>query len=203
MLEVCDLEYSYPEISIRADFTVPAGGTVALMGASGSGKSTVLNMIAGLLDPERGDVRFQGRSLLGMAPADRPLSYLFQSNNLFPHLTVWQNLAVGLHPGLRVTDAQDAAIARALEWVSLEGFERRRPETLSGGQQQRVALARCLVRNRPLLLLDEPFSGLDENIRTEIQGLIRELQYNEQLTLLLTTHQRQDAESLDADIVNL
>ena len=193
MLEVCDINFSYPEISIHADFNVPAGGTVALMGASGSGKSTILNIIAGLLRPDRGDVRFQGRSLLEVPPAERPLSYLFQSNNLFPHLTVWQNVAVGLHPGLRTTAAQEEAIARALDWVSLGSFRGRKPDTLSGGQQQRVALARCLVRNRPLLLLDEPFSGLDEKIRIEIQELIRELQENGQLALLLTTHQRQDA----------
>lgn len=201
MLEVKNVRFAYPEATIRADFTVATGHSTVLMGSSGSGKSTILNIIAGFLQPNQGDVRFAHQSLLGIKPADRPLTYLFQAHNLFPHLTVWQNIAIGLHPGLRVSREQSVAIDQALEWVLLQDFAQRKPDSLSGGQQQRVALARCLARNRPLLLLDEPFSGLDETLRADMLSLILRLQGNHKLTLLITTHQQRDAESLGADIV--
>ena len=146
MLEVRNKEFEYPLASISADFSVSSGETVALMGPSGSGKSTILNIIAGLAQPERGDVRFDNHSLLRMAPSERPLSYLFQSNNLFPHLTVWQNIAIGLYPGMRTTPEQNVAIEQALDWVSLEGYQKRKPDSLSGGQQQFGALARWRAR---------------------------------------------------------
>ena len=209
MLEVDKVRFAYPGgggggdagATVRAHFTLATGNTAALMGPSGSGKSTLINLIAGLLTPDRGDVRFARRSLLGVKPADRPLTCLLQADNLFPHLTVWQNLAIGLHPGLRVSKAQNAAIRDALDWVSLRTFATRKPPSLSGGQQQRVALARCLARNRPLLLLDEPFSGLDDELRTEMLSLIKRLQDERALTILLTTHQRRDAEALGAEVV--
>ncbi len=207
MLEVEDIHFVYSNegggATIRANFTVAAGRTAALMGASGSGKSTLLNLIAGFLVPGHGDLRFDGKSLLGIKPAARPLTYLFQANNLFPHLSVRQNLAIGLHPGMRLSDAQNDAVEQALEWVSLRAFATRKPPSLSGGQQQRVALARCLARNRPLLLLDEPFSGLDDALRSEILSLIVSLQKTRPMTVLVTTHRQQDADALDADVVML
>ncbi len=201
MLEVENLRFAYPEAVIRADFTVAGGRPAALMGASGSGKSTILNLIAGFLAPDHGDVRFDGVSLLGVKPAARPLTYLFQAHNLFPHLSVRQNLAIGLHPGMRLTADQHDAVDRALEWVSLRALAHRKPPSLSGGQQQRAALARCLARNRPLLLLDEPFSGLDDALRAEMLALIAALQKERSLTVLITTHQRRDAEALGAGVV--
>ena len=203
MLEIDNVRFDYPEAVIRANFTIASGDPAVLMGASGSGKSTLLNLIAGFLVPTHGEVRFDGHSLLGIAPAARPLTYLFQAHNLFPHLTVWQNLAIGLHPGMRLCAAQHEAVDQALTWMSLQEFARRKPPSLSGGQQQRVALARCLVRNRPLLLLDEPFSGLDDALRAEMLSLIAALQKTRALTVLLTTHQQRDAEALGAGVVML
>ena len=203
MLEVDNIRYTHPDggAVIRADFTLDAGGAAALMGPSGAGKSTLIHLIAGLLRPECGDVRFAGRSLLGMKPADRPLTCLLQSDNLFPHLSVWHNVAIGLQPGMRLSAAQRAAIDEALHWVDLRQHAARKPPSLSGGQQQRVALARCLARNRPLLLLDEPFSGLDDALRAEMRALILRLQQARALSVLLTTHQRHDAEALGAAVV--
>lgn len=200
MLEVENIHYRYPEASIRADFSVAKGASVALMGPSGCGKTTVLNMISGLLTPDSGDIRFSDRSLLTLEPSHRPVTFLFQAHNLFPHLTVWQNLALGIDPGLKISPADNQNIDNALEWISMPGFAQRFPGELSGGQQQRVALARCLLRNRPLLLLDEPFSALDQALRSEMINLIRELQAQQSLTLVVATHQRQDAEALDARI---
>ncbi|WP_424946955.1 ATP-binding cassette domain-containing protein [Candidatus Spongiihabitans sp.] len=210
MLEVENVHFDYAGersgdypggATIRADFTVATGHSAALMGPSGSGKSTILNLIAGFLQPHRGDLRFARQSLLGLAPAKRPLTYLLQAHNLFPHLTVRQNLAIGLHPGMRLSPQQNVAIDQALESVSLCEFAHRKPDSLSGGQQQRVALARCLARNRPLLLLDEPFSGLDETLRAEMLSLILRLQEKRALTLLITTHQQRDADVLGAEVV--
>lgn len=203
MLEVEKVRFAYPGTGavISADFSLTAGRSAALMGASGAGKSTLIHLIAGFLHPKRGDIRFERRSLLGTPPAKRPLTCLLQADNLFAHLSVWQNVAIGLHPGLRVSGAQRRAVDEALEWVSLAGFGGRKPPSLSGGQCQRVALARCLARNRPLLLLDEPFSGLDDALRAEMLALIVKLQTERGLSVLLTTHRRRDAEALGAEVI--
>ena len=215
MLEVDGVRFAYPRggggvaaeaagaAEIRADFCVPAGRAAALMGASGAGKSTVIHLIAGLLTPDRGDIRFAGRGLLGATPADRPLTCLLQTGNLFAHLTVWQNIAIGLHPGLRVDAAGRRAIDAALDWVSLTGLGARKPPSLSGGQRQRVALARCLARDRPLLLLDEPFSGLDDDLRADMLALIRGLQAERGTTVLCATHRHADAEALQAEVIRV
>jgi len=200
MLEVENILYRYPQADIQADFQLQSGHSLALMGPSGCGKTTVLNLISGLLDPVRGDILFNGHSLLRVKPAERPITILFQAHNLFPHLTVWQNLALGIDPGLKVSATDRQRIDAALDWISMPGFAKRFPDELSGGQQQRVALARCLLRNRPLLLLDEPFSALDQSLRAEMISLIRQLQQQQSLTLVISTHQLQDAEALGAQI---
>ncbi|MGR3984698.1 MAG: ATP-binding cassette domain-containing protein [Gammaproteobacteria bacterium] len=202
MLEVENVFFQYPAgAAVRAHFRVPGGASCALMGASGAGKSTILNLIAGLAKPARGDVKFNGRSMLADKPSARPLTYLLQAGNLFAHLSVRENLAIGLHPGMKLTPEQNRAIDRALDRVALRDFARRKPGSLSGGQQQRVALARCLARERPLLLLDEPFAALDQKLRGEMLALLRELQQTRELTLLLATHRKQDAEALRAEVV--
>lgn len=203
-LELQQVRFAYPTgAKIYAHFRVPAGGAAALMGASGVGKSTVLNLIAGLLRPQSGDVLFGDESLLKLPPAARPLTYLFQDDNLFAHLTVWQNIAIGLHPGLRVDSADRVAIARALDWVGLADFAARLPASLSGGQRQRVALARCFARRRPLLLLDEPFTGVDAARKNQLLELLREMQQQRRTTLLITSHNRADAEGLNAEIIKM
>lgn len=171
------------------DLQVAAGERIAIVGPSGAGKSTLLNLIAGFVLPTRGEVWLNGENHTRSAPYERPVSMLFQENNLFPHLTVQQNLALGLKTSLKLTALEQDQIERVADAVGLTSFLSRLPNSLSGGQKQRVALARCLLRDKPILLLDEPFSALDPELRMEMLNLIDELCHSKKLTLLLVTHQ--------------
>ena len=171
------------------DLQVAAGERIAIVGPSGAGKSTLLNLIAGFVLPTRGEIWLNGKNHTQSAPYERPVSMLFQENNLFPHLTVQQNLALGLKTSLKLTALEQDQIERVADAVGLTSFLSRLPNSLSGGQKQRVALARCLLRDKPILLLDEPFSALDPELRMEMLNLIDELCHSKKLTLLLVTHQ--------------
>lgn len=195
MLEIEHLHFRHPGAAIDYAFslTVDAGQVVGLSGPSGSGKSTLLDLVAGFLAPGAGDIRLDGRSLLSLPPEDRPVSLLFQADNLFEHLSVATNVALGLG-GRPARHAE--AVARALHQMGLDGFDARRAATLSGGQKQRVALARTLLRNKPVLLLDEPFSGLDPETAAPIRTLIRQLVRQEGWHTILVSHQGEDIEAM-------
>ena len=168
---------------------VNAGERVAVIGESGAGKSTLLNLIAGFEFPHQGEIWLNDKNHTRSAPYERPVSMLFQENNLFPHLTVQQNLALGLKPSLKLTALEREKIEQVACSVGLGDYLQRLPNSLSGGQKQRVALARCLLRDKPILLLDEPFSALDQKLRVEMLVLIAKLCDEKHLTLLLVTHQ--------------
>jgi len=171
------------------DLQVAAGERIAIVGPSGAGKSTLLNLIAGFVLPTQGNIWLNGENHTRSAPYERPVSMLFQENNLFPHLTVQQNLALGLKTSLKLTALEQDQIEQVADAVGLTSFLSRLPNSLSGGQKQRVALARCLWRHKPILLLDEPFSALDPELRLDMLNLIDELCHSKNLTLLLVTHQ--------------
>ena len=171
------------------DLQVAAGERIAIIGPSGAGKSTLLNLIAGFVLPTQGNIWLNGENHTRSAPYERPVSMLFQENNLFPHLTVQQNLVLGLKTSLKLTALEQEQIERVADAVGLTSFLSRLPNSLSGGQKQRVALARCLLRDKPILLLDEPFSALDPELRMDMLNLIDELCHSKNLTLLLVTHQ--------------
>ena len=171
------------------DLQVAVGERIAIVGPSGAGKSTLLNLIAGFVLPTRGEIWLNGENHTQSAPYERPVSMLFQENNLFPHLTVQQNLALGLKTTLKLTALEQDQIEQVADAVGLTSFLSRLPNSLSGGQKQRVALARCLLRDKSILLLDEPFSALDPELRLEMLNLIDELCHSKNLTLLLVTHQ--------------
>ena len=171
------------------DLQVATGERIAIVGPSGAGKSTLLNLIAGFVLPTQGNIWLKGENHTRSAPYERPVSMLFQENNLFPHLTVQQNLALGLKTSLKLTALEQDQIERVADAVGLTSFLSRLPNSLSGGQKQRVALARCLLRDKPILLLDEPFSALDPELRMDMLNLIDELCHSKNLTLLLVTHQ--------------
>lgn len=172
---------------------VESGELVTFLGASGSGKSTTLFMIAGLETPSSGEILLGGRSLLGVAPHRRGIGMVFQRYSLFPRMTVAENIAFPLQVR-RVPRAEIAArVTRALDLVQLGGMADRRPATLSGGQQQRVAVARALVYEPPLLLMDEPLAALDKSLREEIQAELKDLHRRLDVTILFVTHDQDEA----------
>lgn len=181
---------------LQADWAVAPGDRVALIGPSGAGKSTLLAAIAGFLPPVAGRILWQGQDISATPPGDRPLSILFQDGNLFPHLTVAQNLGLGLDPRLRLGPDQQAQVAQVLEQVGLADKAGRRPAALSGGEQSRVALARALLRARPILLLDEPFAALGPALRAQMLTLVEDITARTGAALLMVTHDPADARRL-------
>ncbi|NJL91975.1 MAG: ABC transporter ATP-binding protein, partial [Coleofasciculaceae cyanobacterium SM2_1_6] len=172
---------------------VAAGEILSLLGPSGCGKSTTLQMIAGVLRPDHGTMELNGRLLNPVPPEKRNLALVLQKGLLFPHLTVGENVAFGLKMrGVGRAEREQKVIA-LLKQVQLDGFGDRKPAELSGGQAQRVALARALVIQPKLLLLDEPLSALDANLRGEMQALIRQLQRETGVTLMIVTHDQAEA----------
>lgn len=193
MLKLDQIRLEQGEFQLFADTVFEEGIITALMGASGSGKSTLLAAIAGFLPPASGRITVDGKDITDLPPGERPLSLLFQDQNLFPHLTVAQNVGLGLRPDLRLTSDQKIARDSVLERVGLTGMGNRLPRDLSGGQQSRAALARALLRGRPWLLLDEPFSALGPALRSEMLTLLRDTAKSEGLSVLMVTHAPEDA----------
>ena len=202
MLTLEQLVIEQGTFRLEADFEIAPGRIVAVLGASGAGKSTLLDVIAGFFAPKSGRVLWQGRDLAPLGPGARPMSMLFQDNNLFPHLTVAQNVGLGLRPDLKLSADERGAVEAALARVGLEGLGARRPAALSGGQRSRVALARMLLRGRPLMLLDEPFSALGPALKGGMLALVAELAQESQATMLFVTHDPGDARRI-ADLTVL
>jgi thiamine transport system ATP-binding protein len=197
-IELDDVRFRYEDMDMAFDLAVPAGELTALIGPSGSGKTTILNLIAGFEPPLGGTIRIDGRDVGALPAAERPVTMVFQEHNLFAHLDVATNVGLGISPAMRLTAADRERVAAALARVGLEGFGQRLPGQLSGGERQRVALARCLVRDRPVLLLDEPFAALGPALRREMLDLIADIHRERAMTVLLVTHQPDDARRIAA-----
>lgn len=193
MLTLESVTLAQGDFRLGADWSLPAGARVAVIGPSGGGKSTLLSAIAGFLAPVAGRVLWQGRDLAPLLPGDRPVSILFQDQNLFPHLSVFDNVALGLSPRLRLTAEDRARVEAGLDRVGLSGLGGRRPAALSGGQAGRAALARVLLRARPILLLDEPFAALGPALRSEMLALLSEVQAATGALTLMVSHDPGDA----------
>lgn len=195
MIEL-ELDFDYPEMPMHFALKVVRGERIALIGESGAGKSTLLNLIAGFDTASRGSLSLNGENHLHTQPAERPVSMLFQDNNLFPHLTVAQNIGLALAPSLSLNASQAKQVAEIAAKMGIAELLPRRADQLSGGQKQRTALARTLLRDKPILLLDEPFSALDPERRIELQALVSSLCTERHLTLLMVTHQFDESRSL-------
>lgn len=184
-------------------FVAEDGAFTSLLGESGAGKSTLLKVIAGILLQDAGTVRFDGASVDGLAPHKRRLGFVFQDVRLFPHMNVEDNVAYPLKMAGVSRREREARATELLERVQLDGFGSRAVQTLSGGQAQRVALARAIVARPAALLLDEPFSGLDESLREDMRSLLLRLQREERLTTVMVTHDAQEALMMSDSIVAL
>lgn len=189
---VRNVTFRYEDLLMEFDLSVPRREFVAIIGPSGAGKSTLLNLIAGFEDSPTGSITWQGQEISSLNPAARPLSILFQEHNVFNHLDVWTNVALGISPNLRLSDEQADEVRNSITRVGLGGLERRLPGELSGGERQRVGLARMLVRNRPLLLLDEPFAALGPQLKRDMLALLSTLHLEGGFTILFVTHDPAD-----------
>jgi thiamine transport system ATP-binding protein len=177
--------------TVAANWSLPAGSLSGVVGPSGAGKSTLLNALAGFLPLKSGEIRWAGARLDQTPPEARPVAMVFQDNNLFPHLNAATNIAFAR------PDVSQSQIEDVLTLVGLEGLSQRKPGDLSGGQQARVALARSLLMERPILLMDEPFSALGPGQRREMLTLVADLARAKGLTLLIVTHEPRDLDLLD------
>ena len=210
MLEVKDVTFSYAGLSVPEfvfHLAVGRGDIVVVSGRSGAGKSTLLNLIAGFLTPDQGKIILQGQDLAGMPPADRPLSMIFQDDNLFDHLSCRLNVALGLRPSLSLSKDEWDSVDAAMDELGILAVQQRRPNTISGGQKQRVALARALIRakwqNRQLLLFDEPFSALDPDTRADCIDRVKHLVASKNMVALMVSHNPDDASALNAAEITL
>jgi putative spermidine/putrescine transport system ATP-binding protein len=203
MLDIINVEKAYgSSLAVaNANLSVDEGELVCLLGPSGCGKSTLLRVISGLADATGGRIRIDGRDISRDAANKRPTAMVFQSHALWNHMTVFANVAFGLRVrGLAKAEIA-AKVMAALELVGLTGYEKRRPNELSGGQAQRVALARCLVVEPKVLLMDEPFSALDAHLRSKLREELKLLQRRLKLTTIFVTHDQEEAMELADRIV--
>lgn len=191
-----NVRFDYEQTPMHFVLEVPQGQRVAIVGESGAGKSTLLNLIAGFEQPTSGQIWLNNFNHTATQVAERPVSMLFQDNNVFPHLTVEQNIGLALISSLKLNSDQKAQVQQIAEQMGIADLLNRRADQLSGGQKQRVALARTLLRKQPILLLDEPFSALDPKRRNELQALVAEICRQQNLTLLMVTHQFEESKSL-------
>ncbi len=214
MLELKDVRFSYPSSSedktapsFCFNLTVNKGQIVVVEGRSGIGKSTLLNLVAGFLTPHQGKIYWQGQDLTPLHPSDRPLSMIFQSNNLFDHLSCRMNIALGLRPSLSLSDDEWRAVDAVMDDLGIGAIKDRKPDDVSGGQQQRVALARALIRadwqDRDLLLFDEPFSALDRETRLDCIEVVKRILASKSMAALMVSHDPEDAKRLGADVIAL
>ena len=214
MLELKDVRFSYPSSSedktapsFCFNLTVNKGQIVVVEGRSGIGKSTLLNLVAGFLTPHQGRIYWQGQDMTSLPPSDRPLSMIFQSNNLFDHLSCRMNIALGLRPSLSLSDDEWRVVDAVMDDLGIGAIKDRKPDDVSGGQQQRVALARALIRadwqDRDLLLFDEPFSALDRETRLDCIEVVKRILASKSMAALMVSHDPEDAKRLGADVIAL
>lgn len=196
MLQFDKTVFTQGAFALSADFALEPGTMTAIIGPSGAGKSTLLAGLAGFLPPASGHILWARTDITDLPPAARPVAILFQDNNLLPHLSVVQNIGLGLRPDLRLTGKDRARVETVLDQTGLNGLGTRKPAQLSGGQMGRAALARALLQDRPILALDEPFAALGPGLRAEMLDLVRRIASENGTTVLMVTHDPMDALAL-------
>ena len=201
MILIDKAHYKNKKFSLAIDLHVKPQSFSAVLGGSGAGKSTLLSIIAGFETLSTGRLWLDGADMQNISPADRPVSMVFQDYNVFGHLSVWDNVALGISPSLKLNMDQNELVNLALTRVGLSQYARRKPGNISGGERQRVALARVLVRKRKILLLDEPFAALDPGLRHDMLDLVSDLKREHGLTVLMVTHQPEEAQRAADQII--
>ncbi len=189
------------EFSVQCDFSVEIGNHLSLFGPSGSGKSSVLLGLAGFLPIINGDLVYDDKSISKIEPKDRPFDLLFQENNLFPHLTVSRNILLGLGAKAKMDLQNSHIVNEILDLVGLYKERNRLPQDISGGQRSRAAIARSLIRKKPILLLDEPFAALDFELKNEILALLLRITRKDNLSIILVSHDPRDVQYLGGDVI--
>lgn len=195
ILEIKNILKSYGEFPVLKDISlsIESGEFLTIFGASGSGKSTLLKVISGIETFETGSIHIEGKNVEGLPPEKRKLGFVFQKPLLFPHMTVYENVAFGLKVLRKSKDYIDLKVKDLLASTEMSTYGNHYPNELSGGQQQRIAIARALAIEPPLLLLDEPFNGLDQKLRIEMGNLLKKLQRNYGVSITFVTHDVDEA----------
>jgi len=194
MLELKNLQSQYKDSStFNFNLKLNPGDSLAIIGPSNSGKSTLLNLVAGFIPKTQGEMIFNGEDISCLNAKERPVNIIFQDNNNFEHLNIFNNVAIGISPNIKLTAMQKELVEFTLKQVGLDGFNIRFPYQLSDGQKQKVAIARAMLRNKPILLIDEAFDLLDPPIRIELLDLVKKLQEDKSLITLMTTLNYKDA----------
>ena len=188
------LKESY--LTISTNISLEPDKIYAVVGPSGAGKSTFLNLISGFASISSGSIIWNGQEISNLPPAKRNVSILFQDNNLFPHLSVWRNLALAVTHWPKISRNNEEKLKAVMSEVGILGLENRKPSQLSGGQQSRVALARVLLQKNKILLLDEPFSALGPSLKDQMLELIKKIAKNKKLLVLMVTHEPADAKKV-------
>ena len=196
--EMLKLNFSLKEsyLTISTNISLEPNKIYAVVGPSGAGKSTFLNLISGFASISSGSIIWNGQEISNLPPAKRSVSILFQDNNLFPHLSVWRNLALAVTHWPKISRDNEEKLKAVMSEVGILGLENRKPSQLSGGQQSRVALARVLLQKNKILLLDEPFSALGPSLKDQMLELIKKISKNKKLLVLMVTHDPADAKKV-------
>ena len=201
MLSLNKIEIVQGSFNLGAHFDVAAGQKVAVIGPSGAGKSTLVGAICGFIDLRAGQLILAGRDITNVQPDGRDMAMLFQDNNLFPHLTIAQNVGLGIRPAMRLTSDEAAQVHKALQRVGLTNFGSRKPSELSGGQQSRAALARALVQSKSWMILDEPFAALGPALRAEMLDLVADVAAETKAGVMMVTHAPEDARRISDSVI--
>ncbi len=203
IIELKNIKKCYDDMVVVEDFNleVQKGEFVTFLGPSGCGKTTTLRMIAGFEFPTEGEILLNGEDISYLPPNRRPINTVFQRYALFPHLNVYDNVAFGLNLKRLPKSQINEKVRQVLEVVDLEGFEKRRISTLSGGQQQRIAIARAIVNEPDILLLDEPLGALDLKMRKEMQLELKSMHESLGITFIYVTHDQEEALTMSDKVV--